>query len=80
MKKIALILLSALAVGCGQANKAAESSTEQQTVENVKSDSTVVYEHDYLVKVGDIAPDFTLKIDSATTIISSVLSSMAIAK
>ena len=66
MKKIALILLSALAVGCGQANKAAESSTEQQTVENVKSDSTVVYEHDYLVKVGDIAPDFTLKYTDGT--------------
>ena len=66
MKKIALILLSALIVGCGQANKAAESSTEPQTAENVKSDSAVVYEHDYLVKVGDIAPDFTLKYTDGT--------------
>lgn len=66
MKKIALILLSALIVGCGQANKATESSTEQQTAENVKSDSAVVYEHDYLVKVGDIAPDFTLKYTDGT--------------
>ena len=66
MKKIALILLSALIVGCGQANKATEGSTEQQTVDNVKSDSAVVYEHDYLVKVGDIAPDFTLKYTDGT--------------
>lgn len=66
MKKIALILLAALAMGCGQANKATDNSTEQQTVENVKSDSVVVYEHDYLVKVGDIAPDFTLKYTDGT--------------
>ena len=66
MKKIALILLSVLIVGCGQANKATESSTEPQTAENVKSDSTVVYEPDYLVKVGDIAPDFTLKYTDGT--------------
>ena len=66
MKKIALILLAALAMGCGQANKATDNSTGQQTVENVKSDSVVVYEHDYLVKVGDIAPDFTLKYTDGT--------------
>lgn len=66
MKKIALILLAALAMGCGQANKATDNSTGQQTVENVKSDSAVVYEHDYLVKVGDIAPDFTLKYTDGT--------------
>ena len=66
MKKIAVILLAALTMGCGQANKATENSTEQQSVENVKSDSVVVYEHDYLVKVGDIAPDFTLKYTDGT--------------
>ena len=66
MKKIAIILLAALAMGCGQTGKATGSSAEQQATENVKSDSVVVYEHDYLVKVGDIAPDFTLKYTDGT--------------
>ena len=66
MKKIAIILLAAIAMGCGQTGKATDSSAEQQAAENVKSDSVVVYEHDYLVKVGDIAPDFTLKYTDGT--------------
>ena len=40
--------------------------------ENVSvSDSVVVYEHEYIVKVGDVAPDFTLEmIDGSTFTLS----------
>lgn len=59
MKRISLILLVVLAVACGGTNK--PSNEAQETPEAAqKQDSVVVYEHDYLVKVGDIAPDFTL--------------------
>ena len=60
MKRISYFLLALLAISCGGANKQTSESQEapQTTVE--AKDSVVVYEHDYLVKVGDIAPDFTL--------------------
>ncbi|MBO7279978.1 MAG: TlpA family protein disulfide reductase [Bacteroidaceae bacterium] len=57
MKRISYILLALLAVACGGANKQT-SEPQEAVVEN--KDSVVVYEHDYLVKVGDLAPDFTL--------------------
>ena len=60
MKKIALILLATLITACGNKTNTTESTTEQ-TTNNVKCDSVTVYEHDYIVKVGDIAPDFSLK-------------------
>ena len=60
MKRISYILLVLLAVACGGANKQT-SETQERSQEIVeKKDSAVVYEHDYLVKVGDVAPDFTL--------------------
>ena len=38
---------------------------------NVSGDSVVVYEHEYIVKVGDVAPDFTLEmIDGSTFTLS----------
>ena len=60
MKRISYILLALLAVACSGASK--QTSETQETPQEVveKKDSVVVYEHDYLVKVGDIAPDFTL--------------------
>lgn len=60
MKRISYFLLALLAISCGGANKQTSESQEapQTTVE--AKDSMVVYEHDYLVKVGDVAPDFTL--------------------
>lgn len=60
MKRISYFLLALLAISCGGANKQTSESQEapQTTVE--AKDSVVVYEHDYLVKVGDVAPDFTL--------------------
>ena len=57
MKRISYILLALLAVACGGPNKQT-SEPQEAVVEN--KDSVVVYEHDYLVKVGDLAPDFTL--------------------
>ena len=57
MKRISYIFLALLAVACGGANKQT-SEPQEAVVEN--KDSVVVYEHDYLVKVGDLAPDFTL--------------------
>ena len=60
MKKIAIVLLAVVAIACGNTNNTTAASTEAQVTDNKKSDSVVVYEHDYIVKVGDIAPDFTL--------------------
>ena len=49
---VALVMLAA----CNNAGKKSEPVvTEQAAVQ-----ATVVYEHEYLVKVGDVAPDFTL--------------------
>lgn len=33
---------------------------QAQNNDNVRKSDVTVYEHDYIVKVGDIAPDFTL--------------------
>lgn len=50
---VALVMLAA----CNNAGKKSEPVvTEQAPVQQ----DTVVYEHEYLVKVGDVAPDFTL--------------------
>ena len=35
--------------------------------DNVANDQVTVYEHDYIVKVGDIAPDFTLQMTDGST-------------
>ncbi len=50
---VALVMLAA----CNNASKKSEAAVAEQAP--VQQD-TVVYEHEYLVKVGDVAPDFTL--------------------
>ena len=70
MKRISYILLALLAVACGGANKQT-SEPQEAVVEN--KDSVVVYEHDYLVKVGDLAPDFTLNYTDGNEFILSQL-------
>jgi peroxiredoxin len=50
----ALVMLAA----CNNVTKKSE-GTDAAVEEQVKD--TIVYEHEYLVKVGDMAPDFTLK-------------------
>lgn len=56
MKKLLLFVSVAVLMACANGNT---NSTAADVTE--KSDSVIVYEHDYLVKVGDMAPDFTLK-------------------
>lgn len=62
MKRISIILMALIAIVCYGANKQADAHLDAQEESSAaKSDSLVVYEHDYLVKVGDVAPDFSLK-------------------
>ena len=58
MKKI---LLSILALGTLFTTGAKAQS------DNVANDPVTVYEHEYIVKVGDVAPDFTLKMTDGST-------------
>lgn len=60
MKRIFYLLTALLVLSCGGANKQANEVQEASKAVVEKQDSVVVYEHDYLVKVGDTAPDFTL--------------------
>ena len=42
-------------------NNASKKSETTAAAEQAPTQDTIVYEHEYLVKVGDMAPDFTLK-------------------
>ena len=57
MNRIA-IFAAALAIftACNNTHK----KSEVPATEQVEAQDTIVYEHQYLVKVGDLAPDFTL--------------------
>ena len=58
MKKVTFLMAALLMLAsCGNGGKKDVVAASEQT--EVKD--TVVYEHEYLVKVGDMAPDFTLK-------------------
>ena len=57
MKKI--IFLTAALMMLASCNNASKKS-EAPVTEPVEAQDTIVYEHQYLVKVGDMAPDFTL--------------------
>ena len=57
MKKI--IFLTAALMMLASCNNASKKS-EAPVAEPVEAQDTIVYEHQYLVKVGDMAPDFTL--------------------
>lgn len=63
---IALFAAAALIASCGGNKKAAEQDTMQPVVENVAAEP-VVYENEYIVKVGDAAPDFTLQMTDGST-------------
>lgn len=63
-KSFVFILLSAFVMAaCGGSNSAVtpDNGAEQAAAVTEKRD-TVVYENEYIVKVGDIAPDFTLEL------------------
>ena len=68
MKKIIILAAAALAfAACNNTNKKSTLTTET-TVQD-----TIVYEHEYLVKVGDMAPDFTLLSTDSTEFTLSAL-------
>ena len=63
---IALFAAAALLVSCGGDKKTAEPPVLQPVVENEVAEP-IVYENEYIVKVGDVAPDFTLPLTDGST-------------
>ena len=63
---IAIFATAAILASCGVEKKPIEQEAVQPVVENTVAEPTV-YEHDYIVKVGDLAPDFTLQLTDGST-------------
>ena len=63
---IAVLAAAAILASCGGDKKPAEQESAQPVVENTVAEPTV-YEHEYIVKVGDVAPDFTLQMTDGST-------------
>ena len=68
---ITLLLVGAFSISCNGTGNNAKPVVEtappiSETVPEAKADSVTVYEHDYIVKVGDAAPDFTLEMLDGT--------------
>ena len=69
-RNLIAIIAAAVIASCGGDKKAAEQDAAQPVVENAVAEQ-VVYENEYIVKVGDVAPDFTLPmIDGSTFTLS----------
>ena len=70
MKKTNLLfaaLLSLIFASCGGNNNEQPAAPEANVEQTEQAEpAPVVYENNYLVKVGDIAPDFTLKLADGT--------------
>lgn len=68
MKKLFSILSVAMILAsCGnKASQTTEQSAETATPIQTEQKTPVVYENNYLVKVGDVAPDFTLALTDGT--------------
>ena len=66
-KKLVPTLLFAMGAliftACGGTTAPSQTTQEGDTI----TTDTIVYEHDYLVKVGDMAPDFSLPMTDGTT-------------
>ena len=62
---IALFAAAAILASCGGKQPAGQPAPEP-VVDNTKT-AQVVYENDYIVKVGDLAPDFTLQLTDGST-------------
>ena len=70
MKKLILLMAATFALtACKNTGKKSEPAVS----EPIATQDTIVYEHEYLVKVGDIAPDFTLSYTDGTTFSLSAL-------
>ena len=63
---IALLAAAVIFASCGGDKKPAEQESAQPVVENTVAEPTV-YENEYIVKVGDVAPDFTLQMTDGST-------------
>ena len=63
---IALFAAAAIVASCGGDKKPSEQETAQPVVENSVAEPTV-YENEYIVTVGDVAPDFTLQMTDGST-------------
>lgn len=63
---IAILAAAAVIASCGGDKKASGQVAEQPVVENAVAEQ-VVYENEYIVKVGDVAPDFTLQMTDGST-------------
>ena len=63
---IAMLAAAAILASCGGDRKPVEQESAQPVVENTVAEPTV-YEHEYIVKVGDVAPDFTLQMTDGST-------------
>lgn len=63
MKRISfLTIVLSMLIACNSTGNNNATNSAVETDNQQKKDSVVVYEHDYLVKVGDVAPDFTLQL------------------
>ena len=59
MKKMTFLMAAlVMLAACNNASKKSETTA---ATEQAPTQDAIVYEHEYLVKVGDMAPDFTLK-------------------
>ena len=59
MKKMTFLMAAlVMLAACNNSSKKSETTA---AAEQAPTQDTIVYEHEYLVKVGDMAPDFTLK-------------------
>lgn len=56
-------MVALIFTACGGTTAPSETTQEGDTI----TTDTIVYEHDYLVKVGDMAPDFSLPMTDGTT-------------
>ena len=66
-RTVVLFLAGMLLAACGGTEKNTSEVKElEPAVAEVKKDSVTGYEHDYIVKVGDMAPDFTLDLIDGT--------------
>ncbi|MBO7239836.1 MAG: redoxin domain-containing protein, partial [Bacteroidaceae bacterium] len=63
---ISILAAAAVIASCGGDKKASGQVAEQPVVENAVAEQ-VVYENEYIVKVGDVAPDFTLPMTDGST-------------
>lgn len=68
MNRTFYVLLFAISVlaSCGGGKQPVEQQVAEPVVDNTKT-AQVVYENDYIVKVGDLAPDFTLQLTDGST-------------